>query len=74
MVVMVDFVHLRCHTEFSLSDGILRMASWLPQVQQSMPAVAMTDVCNLFGLVTIKRSLTLSKRLLLKSKSAMVLK
>lgn len=48
---MVDFVHLRCHTEFSLSDGILRMASWLPKVQESMPAVGMTDVCNLFGLV-----------------------
>ncbi len=46
------FVHLRLHTEFSLVDGIVRikpLAKRLAKLQ--MPAVAVTDHCNLFALV-----------------------
>lgn len=58
---MVEFVHLRCHTEFSLSDGILRMKPWLTAVAEGMPAVAMTDQCNLFGLVKFYRACEANK-------------
>ncbi len=46
------FVHLRVHTEYSLVDGLLRLK---PLVKQAaglgMPALAVTDEANLFGLV-----------------------
>ncbi len=46
------FVHLRCKTEYSLRDGLLRIKPWLDQVaKMAMPAVAMTDFSNLFGLI-----------------------
>ncbi|MBT7370337.1 MAG: DNA polymerase III subunit alpha, partial [Gammaproteobacteria bacterium] len=47
-----DFVHLRVHSEYSLSDGMVRIK---PLVQccaeQSIPAIAVTDRNNLFALV-----------------------
>ena len=46
------FTHLRLHTEFSITDGLLRID---PLVQHChglhMPAVAITDLANLFGLI-----------------------
>jgi len=48
---MVEFIHLHCHTEFSLSDGLLRIDPWIETVAKDMPAVAVTDSCNLFALV-----------------------
>jgi len=46
------FVHLRVHTEFSLSDGIVRIKPLVESVaQMGMPAVAVTDQGNLFGMV-----------------------
>ncbi len=45
-----DFVHLRVHTSFSLSEGALRIADVAKLcVADAMPAVAMTDTGNLFG-------------------------
>ncbi len=47
-----SFVHLRLHTEYSLEDGMVRINSLLDRVAElGMPAVAMTDWHNLFGLV-----------------------
>lgn len=47
-----SFVHLQCHSEYSIIDGLLRMKPWLMQVAaMGMPAVALTDQGNLFGIV-----------------------
>ena len=49
---MTSFVHLRLHTEFSLIDGLLRVRPALERVAElGMPAVAITDHHNFFGLV-----------------------
>ena len=46
------FVHLRVHTEFSVVDGIVRIPELLKQVAAfGQPAVAMTDLANVFGLI-----------------------
>jgi DNA polymerase-3 subunit alpha len=46
------FVHLHCHTDYSLLDGACEI-SQLMQIaeEQNMPAIAMTDHGNLFGAV-----------------------
>ncbi len=52
-----QFIHLRCHTEYSIQDGLLRIKPWLEQaVKLNMPAIAMTDRNNLFGLVKFYRA------------------
>ncbi|MHB8717138.1 MAG: DNA polymerase III subunit alpha, partial [Sulfuricaulis sp.] len=46
------FVHLRVHTEFSLADGIVRTDDLVKTaVHLEMPAVAVTDLANLFAAV-----------------------
>ncbi|MDO7653753.1 MAG: PHP domain-containing protein, partial [Porticoccus sp.] len=48
----VAFVHLRLHSEYSLVDGLVRIKPLVKRVaDMNMPAVALTDVCNLFSLV-----------------------
>jgi DNA polymerase-3 subunit alpha len=45
-----DFVHLRVHTAYSLSEGAIRCKSLATLCrEQRMPAVAITDANNLFG-------------------------
>ncbi|MDY0241842.1 MAG: DNA polymerase III subunit alpha [Rhodospirillaceae bacterium] len=45
-----DFVHLRVHTAFSLSEGAIKLKEMIKLVKaNAMPAVAMTDSGNLFG-------------------------
>ncbi|MCG8314241.1 MAG: DNA polymerase III subunit alpha [Pseudomonadales bacterium] len=52
-----SFVHLRTHTEFSLVDGLLRIKPFVAKVaQDQMPAVAMTDYCNMFAAVKFQRA------------------
>ncbi len=47
-----DFVHLRVHSEYSLSDGMVRIKPLVAAcVEQSAPAIAITDRNNLFALV-----------------------
>jgi len=47
-----SFVHLRLHTEYSLVDGLIRIKSLVKQVAAAgMPAVAVTDMSNLFALI-----------------------
>ncbi|TVS12851.1 MAG: DNA polymerase III subunit alpha [Wenzhouxiangella sp.] len=51
------FVHLRVHTEYSLEDGMVRIAQLVERaVELNMPAVAITDWHNLFGLVKFYRA------------------
>ncbi|HEY3740736.1 MAG TPA: DNA polymerase III subunit alpha [Bryobacteraceae bacterium] len=46
------FVHLHCHTDYSLLDGACEISQMMEVVaKQEMPAVAMTDHGNLFGAV-----------------------
>ena len=46
------FVHLHCHTDYSLLDGACDIKKLINVVKkQNMPAVAMTDHGNLFGAV-----------------------
>ncbi|OOG27164.1 DNA polymerase III subunit alpha [Thioalkalivibrio denitrificans] len=47
-----SFVHLHLHTEFSLVDGLVRVGPLVEAVRAAgMPAVAVTDQCNLFAMV-----------------------
>ncbi|HEX6319266.1 MAG TPA: PHP domain-containing protein, partial [Burkholderiales bacterium] len=46
------FVHLRMHSEYSVSDGIVRLEQAVERAAaDGMPALALTDLGNLFGLV-----------------------
>lgn len=46
------FVHLRLHSEYSVSDSIVRLDDALEAARQdAMPALALTDLSNVFGLV-----------------------
>jgi len=45
-----DFVHLRIHTAYSLSEGAIRIKELPKWVEaERMPAIAMTDTNNMFG-------------------------
>lgn len=46
------FVHLRVHSEFSVVDGIVRIKDLIKRARElSQPAVALTDLGNVFGLI-----------------------
>ncbi len=51
------FVHLRMHSEYSISDGIVRIdAAVGAAAKDRQPALALTDLSNLFGLVRFYQS------------------
>lgn len=51
------FVHLHVHSEFSLADGIISVPDLVAAAaKQGMPAVAVSDLANLFGLVKFYRA------------------
>ena len=51
------FVHLRVHTEYSLVNGTVRVKPLVKCVAEAdMPAVAVTDQCNLFSMVKFYRA------------------
>jgi DNA polymerase-3 subunit alpha len=46
------YIHLRCHSEFSITDGIVKITDYVKKaVNKKMPAIALTDLSNLFGAV-----------------------
>src|SRR5256884_7864010 len=46
------FVHLRLHSEFSITDGIVRIDEAVAlAAADGMPALAITDLANVFGMV-----------------------
>ena len=52
----MSFVHLRVHSDYSLSDGLCRvkkLPGWV--AERGMPAVALTDQSNLFAMVKFYR-------------------
>jgi DNA polymerase-3 subunit alpha len=51
------FVHLHVHTEYSLVNGTVRIKPLVKSVADAgMPAVAVTDQCNLFAMVKFYRA------------------
>jgi len=56
-----SFVHLRLHSEYSLVDGLVRINPLVNRVVElGMPAVALTDVTNFFGLIKFYKAAHLS--------------
>jgi len=52
------FVHLRCHSAFSLAEGALRIPRLAAlAVKYAMPALALTDRNNLFGALEFSETL-----------------
>ncbi len=53
---MSNFVHLHCHSEYSLLDGAVRIKQLVKQaVELKMPAVAITDHGSMFGVIDFYR-------------------
>jgi DNA polymerase-3 subunit alpha len=51
-MVQPSFIHLRLHSEYSIADGIVRIGEAVGAAKaDSMPALALTDLSNVFGLV-----------------------
>lgn len=49
---MSEFVHLHCHTEYSLLDGAIKLEDLCTKAKDfGMPAVAITDHGNMFGAI-----------------------
>jgi len=54
---MKKFIHLHCHSEYSLLDGAIRIESLVKKASSlSMPALALTDHGNLFGAIKFYKS------------------
>ena len=52
----IDFVHLHLHSEYSLSDGIIRINELVDRASTlQYSAVGLTDLTNLFGLLEFYR-------------------
>jgi len=51
------FVHLGLHSEYSLADSVVRIKPLMEAVREkNMPAVALTDQCNVFAMVRFYRA------------------
>jgi len=54
---MTDFVHLHVHSEYSLADGLVRLRPLAEMcAQNAAPAVALTDLANVHGMVKFYRA------------------
>jgi DNA polymerase-3 subunit alpha len=52
-----EFIHLNCHTEFSLIDSTIRIKPLLAACKEAdMPAIAMNDHMNLFAVVKLYKA------------------
>ncbi|MCO6428669.1 DNA polymerase III subunit alpha [Nitrosomonas communis] len=57
MLTDLAFIHLRLHSEYSVADSIIRLDEALEKaVIDGMPALALTDLANLFGLIKFYQS------------------
>lgn len=51
------FIHLQVHSEFSVEEGLVRLGALCERARElGMPAVAVTDLGNLFGMVKFYRA------------------
>src|ERR1700675_4546785 len=56
-MALPSFVHLRLHSEFSIVDGTVRIDDAVAAAAaDAMPALALTDLANAFGLVKFYRA------------------
>ena len=54
---LIPFVHLRLHSEYSITDSIVRIDDAIARARaERMPALAITDLGNLFGAVKFFKS------------------
>ena len=54
LIDKVGFIHLHVHTSFSLREGAITVSRLLKMaVADKMPAIAVTDTCNLFGALEV---------------------
>lgn len=54
-----QFVHLRVHSEFSLVDSVITVKDLVTETAKlGMPAVALTDQCNFYGIVKFYKAAT----------------
>jgi len=52
-----NFVHLHCHTEYSLLDGAARISGMIDRAAKlNMPAIAITDHGTMFGVIDFYRA------------------
>ena len=57
LLVQKPFIHLHLHSEYSLVDSVLRIADVINATRkQNMPAVAVTDLSNVFAVVKFYKS------------------
>ena len=57
-----QFVHLHLHTEYSISDGLPSVKSLVQKAAEfAMPAVAITDLHNMFGVVRFYKAACAAK-------------
>lgn len=57
MPIYADFVHLRTHTAYSLSEGAIKLKQLIKLCEKSMmPAVGIADTGNLFGALEFSTS------------------
>lgn len=54
----VSFIHLRLHTEFSLSDSLVRIKPLAKRLLElDMPACGISDSCNFYGLIKFYKAM-----------------
>lgn len=54
---MNHFVHLHCHSEYSILDGAIRLGDLCSRAQQfGMPACAVTDHGNMFAAAAFQKA------------------
>ena len=56
-MIQPSFIHLRCHSEYSIVDGMVRLDDYVARAAaDGMPALGLTDLANLFGAVKFYRA------------------
>jgi DNA polymerase-3 subunit alpha len=53
----MSFVHLHTHSQFSILNGTCKINELLAKAEEyEMPALALTDTCNLYGAITFYKA------------------
>ena len=53
----MPFAHLHTHTQYSMLNGTCKIQALLDKAEEyNMPALAVTDTCNLYGAIKLYKS------------------